>query len=85
MFLSSNLFWLLSGATERRKYLMKKDELEKYLPFLDEYDMSHEQKMEFVEAMNLVVTKFVDLAFDSDFDPDLMALLDDMKAGSGKP
>ena len=85
MFLSSNPVWLLTGALERRKQLIKKVELEKYLPFLEAYDMSHEQKMEYLDAMNLIVTQFVDLAFDGNFDPDLKKLLDDMKEESGKP
>lgn len=45
---------------------MNDAELEKYLPQMEQYEMTREQKMEFLRALNLVAVSFVDLAFDQD-------------------
>jgi hypothetical protein len=43
---------------------MKTEDLEKYLQFYDDFDMTHEQKIEHIQALYNVVTHFVDAAFD---------------------
>ena len=42
-------------------------EVEKYLPYLDGYDMTHEQKVDCIETLEKFVQTFVDAAWD--FDP----------------
>ncbi len=36
---------------------------DKYIPMLDEYDMTHQQKIEFIDALWNVMQSFVDRAF----------------------
>ncbi|MGN7437535.1 MAG: hypothetical protein ACTHOO_02785 [Alcanivorax sp.] len=36
---------------------------DKYIPMLDEYDMTHQQKIEFIDALWNVMQSFVDHAF----------------------
>ena len=36
---------------------------DKYIPMLDEYDMTHQQKIEYIDALWNVMQSFVDRAF----------------------
>ena len=40
-----------------------KPDYDKYIPMLDEYDMTHEQKIEFIDTLWNVMQSFVDRAF----------------------
>ena len=40
-----------------------KPDYNKYIPMLDEYDMTHEQKIEFINTLWNVMQSFVDRAF----------------------
>lgn len=44
---------------------MFKADLEKYLSYLDEYDLSYAEKMEWLETVHVIVESFVDLGFNS--------------------
>jgi hypothetical protein len=41
-------------------------DVEKYLPYLDGYDMTHEQKIDCVNALQKLAQMFVDTAWDFD-------------------
>lgn len=45
---------------------MKTEDLEKYLQHYDDFDMTHGQKIEHIQALYHVVTHFVDAAFESE-------------------
>jgi hypothetical protein len=49
---------------------LKKKEfnLEEYLTHLEEYDMTRQQKLEFLEALRGLLARFVDAAFDPEED-----------------
>ena len=42
---------------------MNDADLEKYLPYLDKYDLSHTEKIEWLETLHVITESFVDLAF----------------------
>jgi len=44
-------------------------EVEKYLPYLDGCDMTHEQKVDCIKALEKLAQTFVDAAWD--FDPNI--------------
>lgn len=58
---------------------MKLD-LEKYLPMMEEWDMSLDEKTEWLEALNLIMVHFVDMAFD----PNAIDVSDDETGGDVK-
>ena len=43
---------------------MTREEIEHYMSYLDSADMTHDQKIEFIETLWGIMQHFVDIAFD---------------------
>lgn len=43
---------------------MNQVDLEQYLPYMEEYDMTHQQKLEFLATFRDLLAQFVDAAFE---------------------